>query len=153
MRTHGLSGHPLYVIWKTMKARCYYKSRPSYHRYGGRGIAVCDEWREDAKAFIDWATENGWEQGKQLDRIDNDSNYSPDNCRFVSARENCANRRDNTRVVVNGESMIVAEASRQTGVPTNTILNRLKRGLAPDSPLIAYRGKLPAGSITPPEGA
>jgi len=87
--THGLSKDPLYNIWFLMINRCRDSSNP---RYGGRGISVCNEWAEGPSAFINWALSNGYSEDLQLDRIDNDGDYCPENCRFVSASTNCANR-------------------------------------------------------------
>jgi hypothetical protein len=75
--------HPLFNLWGLMKGRC---NNPNYvfaHRYSGRGISVCPEWANDYKTFYRWAIENGWQEGLDLDRKDNDGNYEPGNCRFV----------------------------------------------------------------------
>lgn len=88
---HGLvhgSRHPLYTAWQNMKGRCKNKNNPKYHRYGGRGIQVCKEWLDDVNHFVGWALSNGWEKGKTLDRIDNDGNYEPSNCQWVSVEMN-----------------------------------------------------------------
>ena len=75
-----------------MKQRCSNPKGKSYHRYGGRGITVCEEWMEDSEAFYKWSMDNGFEQGKHIDRIDNDKGYSPENCRWVTAKENMNNK-------------------------------------------------------------
>lgn len=90
---HGLGDHKLYYVWISMKYRCYNKNHPSYHNYGGRGISVCDEWMKDVKTFYDFAIENGWKEGLEIDRINNDGNYEPSNIRFVSHRKNNLNTR------------------------------------------------------------
>lgn len=89
---HGLYETPVHSVWTNMKTRCYNPKTWNFKNYGGRGIRVCDEWRNDFKIFHDWAMSNGYEQGLQLDRINNDGNYEPDNCRFVTVKENCQNR-------------------------------------------------------------
>lgn len=94
MKIHGLSKHPLYSVWEYMKARCYNKNTIRYNNYGGRGIRICDEWRNIPKAFIEWGLSNGWQKGLQIDRIDNDGNYEPSNCRFVTNRKNNLNKRE-----------------------------------------------------------
>lgn len=90
---HGLSNHPLYKIWHGLLERCYHEEDTAYKYYGARGITVCDEWRQDAAAFIKWALDNGWEKGLEVDRIDNYAGYSPENCRIVTHKENMANQR------------------------------------------------------------
>ena len=90
---HGLCEHPLYNVWKNMKKRCYNKNVYNYKSYGGRGIIVCDEWRNNFKAFYDWALNNDYEKGLEIDRVDNDGNYEPSNCRFVTRSENQKNKR------------------------------------------------------------
>lgn len=87
---HGQRGSKVYNSWDNMIKRCYRKCRDS-KRYRGRGITVCEEWKNSAKSFIDWAMDNGWREGLHLDRIDNDGNYEPENCRFVEPRENSLN--------------------------------------------------------------
>jgi hypothetical protein len=91
-KRHGYSDHPLYSVWQNMRARCYYSSYNNYKDYGGRGITVCDEWENSAKTFIEWA-KTLWEPGLQIDRRDNNGNYTPENCRFVTPKENTLNRR------------------------------------------------------------
>jgi len=88
----GLSSHPLYNVWYHMKHRCYNKTSKHYHRYGGRGITVCKEWKDDFLCFYGWALANGWEPGLTIDRTDNDKGYSLDNVRFIPIRENERNR-------------------------------------------------------------
>lgn len=79
-----------------MRGRCLTKSNPKYHRYGGRGISLCKEW-DDPVVFYEWAKSNGWESGLSLDRIDNDGNYEPSNCRWVTISEN-SKRKSTTKI-------------------------------------------------------
>jgi hypothetical protein len=93
---HGYSRrgirHPLYYVWKGMVRRCSVTTCTSYQYYGGRGIKVCDEWRQDIGAFIAWSVHNGWRAGYEIDRIDNNGDYTPHNCRYVTPTVNKRNR-------------------------------------------------------------
>jgi len=89
---HGLCKHPLYQVYHGMKKRCYYEKHNQYHNYGGRGITVCDRWLESFENFYADVIE-GYEKGLQLDRRDNNGNYEPSNCRWVTKQQNDFNRR------------------------------------------------------------
>ena len=89
--THGLSQHPLYKVWQSMLDRCHRKANLRFNNYGGRGISVCEEWLK-VEVFVEWAAYNGWKPGLQIDREDNNGNYCPENCRFVTASVNSHNR-------------------------------------------------------------
>lgn len=92
---HGHSGTPLEFMYSSMFSRCYNPKNNRYKNYGGRGITVCDEWLNSRLRFYNWAIDNGWKQGLQLDRIDNDGNYTPENCRLVTLKENTRTRGSN----------------------------------------------------------
>lgn len=85
---HGKSHHRLYVIYTNMKQRCYNENVPEYHVYGGRGITVCDEWKNSFEAFYEWAIANGYSDGLTIDRKDNDGNYESSNCQWITKSEN-----------------------------------------------------------------
>jgi len=89
---HGLSQHSLYGKLEGMKKRCYNPKVSGYHRYGGRGIKICEEWLNNFMSFYNWAMANGWKEGLQIDRINNDGNYEPNNCRFVTSAVNNRNQ-------------------------------------------------------------
>ncbi len=82
--THGMSNTKLYDVWKNMKRRCYTKSNPTYNNYGGRGITICNEWKNSFIAFHHWATNNGYIETLTLDRTNNNGNYEPSNCRWIT---------------------------------------------------------------------
>ena len=90
---HGLTHHKLYEVWANIKNRCYCPNHPLYSDYGARGIIMCPEWKNSFQDFYDFCIGNGWEKGLQIDRIDNNGIYSPDNCRFVNNRVNSLNTR------------------------------------------------------------
>lgn len=101
LKKHGLSTTKIYHVFWGMLNRCYEKSNKAYEYYGGKGIKVCDEWNSFDKFlnFYNWAMENGYKEGLQLDRIDVNKDYSPENCRWVTPVENARNqgiRKDNT---------------------------------------------------------
>ena len=126
--THNLHSHPLYVVWSDIKSRCYNKNNPSFRNYGARGIEMDRSWINDPQVFIEWCLGNGYKDGLEIDRIDNDGDYSPDNCRFVDHKTNSRNKRTNHYVTWNGTTKTVVEWSIETGINEATIRNRLKRG-------------------------
>jgi hypothetical protein len=85
--------HPLFDIWCSIKGRCYNSNDVAFKNYGGRGIRVCDEWRNSADQFIEWCLDNGWNKNLWIDRIDNNGNYEPRNCRFVTPKQSSHNQR------------------------------------------------------------
>lgn len=89
VRTHGLSSHPLYVMWSNMKLRCYNEKMQGYKWYGAKGINVCEDWLKDFLNFYSWSLDSGWKKGLVIDRINPEDNYYPENCRFITKSENC----------------------------------------------------------------
>ena len=133
--THGESKTRLFHIWQDMRKRCYNKNASNYERYGGRGITVCDEWKEKYEPFRDWAKENGYKETLSLDRIDNDGPYSPENCKWSTEKEQANNRRSTHFLTHNGETHSIKEWSKITGIARSTIGNRIKAGCTPEEAL------------------
>lgn len=125
---HDLSRSRLYGIMHGMKTRCYNTNDPGYIKYGGRGIYICDEWREDFMAFYNWAQQNGYKKELSLDRIDNDGPYSPDNCRWATPKEQQNNTRCNKLVTFNGITMNVTQWSEKLNMDPEVLRQRIKRG-------------------------
>lgn len=92
-RTHGMTGSRVFVMYSNMFQRCENPNHKSYDNYGARGIKVCDEWRNDCEAFINWAMKNGYQDHLTIDRVDSDAGYFPSNCRFVDRKAQAQNRR------------------------------------------------------------
>ena len=93
--THGMTGTRLYGCYKGMMSRCYRKKDIHYRAYGGRGIVVCDEWKNNAKAFIDWAITHGYSDDLTIERIDVNGNYEPSNCTWIPMSEQYKNKQSN----------------------------------------------------------
>lgn len=128
---HGCCNTRLYTIWRDMKLRCYNASQVGYKNYGGRGIVVCNGWLNSFENFYNWAINNGYKDNLTLDRIDNDGNYEPDNCRWITNLEQSNHKRNNKYVTYNGETKTIAEWSRELSISYHLIWNRLKNGWLP----------------------
>jgi hypothetical protein len=125
---HDFSHSRLYQCYKGMKRRCYNENFHQFHRYGGRGIKVCDEWLDDPEEFLSWALENGYRDDLTLDRIDNDGDYTPSNCRWASLKEQARNTSRSIYVEVDGESKPLGEWCEIYGVNRGTAYRRLRKG-------------------------
>lgn len=127
--THGMSGSKLEHVYYDMRYRCHRKRHPEYKNYGARGIRVCKEWRKDIGAFFAWALANGYEEGLEIDREDNNKGYSPDNCRWVTRQRNMWNTRVTRMVNYKGKRMALREAhALYANVAYNTVVSRLNGG-------------------------
>lgn len=125
---HGFDGKdPIYRVWNHMRDRCYCESDSKYHRYGGRGINICDEWHDFLK-FREWALKNGWEKGLSIDRIDNDGPYAPWNCRWTDCKVQANNRSSCVLLTYDGKTQNITQWSMETGIPRHTIYNRYENG-------------------------
>ena len=130
-KPHGLRYTRLYGTWKSIKQRCCNPNSKQYKGYGGRGIKLCQEW-VNFKSFYDWAMDNGYDEnapkGKcTLDRIDNNGNYEPSNCRFVTEKVQANNRRDNHFLTFNNETHTVKQWAEIMGITYETLFSRLNR--------------------------
>lgn len=122
---HGGTNSRIFRIWGNMKTRCYNKNAINFQDYGGRGITVCDEWKEDFSAFRDWALNNGYSPNLTIDRVDNEKGYSPDNCRWATPKEQANNRRGNRPITHNGETHTISEWADIIGIDDDTLLKRI----------------------------
>lgn len=126
---HGMSRTRLYRVWQAMKGRCEYKKHRGYKNYGGRGISVCNEWKDNFVQFQKWALSHGYQDDLTIDRIDVNGNYCPENCRWITNSEQQNNRRNNHFVVLGNKKITLAQASRELNISPNTLLYRMRKGL------------------------
>lgn len=124
---HGLYKTKLYRVWHAMKCRCYNPNDKKYPRYGLRGIKVCEEWKNDFVKFNNWANENGYAEGLSIDRIDNDGNYEPTNCRWVTMAQNANNTSKNVFITYKGETHTLSNWARKIKVSVDAIRYRIKK--------------------------
>lgn len=120
---HNLRHHPLYKIWKSMLYRCENTNNNNYHNYGERGISVCERWH-NVENFVNDVYPT-YKKGLQLDRINNDGNYEPSNCRWVTRKENCNNTRKNKFIEYNGMTKTISEWADYSSLPYYLISSRL----------------------------
>lgn len=124
---HGQHGTRLYRIWNLMIQRCENIKSSHYDRYGGRGIFVCEQWHKFIE-FYNWAISNGYNENLTIDRIDNNKGYSPDNCRWVTIKEQQNNRENNRKFMINGELLTVSKIAEKYNIKYNSLMSRIKRG-------------------------
>lgn len=132
--THSLSSSRLYKIWANIRSRCSNPNAQSYEVYGGRGIQICDEWK-DFEAFYRWAVAHGYHDDLTIDRIDNDAGYFPDNCRWITQKQQCRNKRNNHLLTFRGETLCISEWADRLGLTPGALLSRIRRGWSVDEAL------------------
>jgi hypothetical protein len=113
MRKHGQSKTPIYNVYRGMLKRCYNKNHKAFKDYGGRGIGVCEEWRNGFINFYSWSLTSGYVNGLSIDRIDNNKGYSPSNCRWADLIVQANNRRDNNKFPYKEEYLTLAQICRK----------------------------------------
>lgn len=126
--THGLSKSDLYSVFHAMKQRCFNKNCREYHNYGARGITICTAWLNDSESFFTWALNNGYKKGLTIDRIDNNGNYCPENCRWSTLDVQQRNKRSTRLLKYRGETRCEADWADLYKINRNTFRCRLKRG-------------------------
>ena len=126
--THNNSSSNLYTRWCKIKERCFNVSCNNYHRYGGRGITMCDEWKNDYTKFRDWSLANGYRKELQIDRIDNNGNYKPNNCRWVTSKVNGNNKRTTLLITYKNKTFPLKTWCVKLGLNYKTVWERIKYG-------------------------
>jgi hypothetical protein len=132
-----LSSHTkLYSVYAHILSRCFCKTNKNYHNYGGRGITVCEEWADKEKGFDkfkEWAYQNGYDENAKfgnctIDRINNDGNYEPSNCRWADIKTQANNKRQNHLITFNGKTQNVTQWATELGFTNSTLFNRIRKG-------------------------
>lgn len=138
---HGQKGTRLYDVWRGMIKRCENPNDIFHKSYRERGISICPEWRKDAAAFFKWALANGYKDDLTIDRINNDGNYEPSNCRFATAREQARNTRRNRYIKIGKEVKLLCEWVEQSGIKKTILWWRLNAGWPEHKLLMSVRFK------------
>lgn len=125
--THRLTNSRLYSIWENIVDRIENPNCKGYKYYGGRGIAICKEWRNDFKTFYDWSMSNGYQDNLTIDRINVDGNYEPSNCRWVTWEIQNSNKRNNHYEYINGQKYTVTQISKMYNINLRTLCHRLEK--------------------------
>lgn len=127
-KKHEMTGSRLYSIWTGAITRCYNEKHTNYTRYGNRGIKMCDEWKDDFRAFRDWAIANGYSEELTLDRIDANGDYEPSNCRWATWEEQGNNRRNSILIEYDGKMKSLSQWAKETGIAYYTLRRRYYKG-------------------------
>jgi len=122
---HGKFGMPVYIAWASMKGRCNNPNNISYPNYGGRGIKVCDRWQDFQNFYADMGA--SYKKGLTLDRIDNNGDYTLENCRWLTKAQQQRNRRNTIKVVYRGQQRVLIELAEEFDINAKTVLRRIQR--------------------------
>lgn len=144
IKTHGLSKTRIYAIWADMKDRCYNSKNRAYKHYGNRGIIVFEDWKNDFMAFYNWSMSNGYTDKLTIDRIDVNGNYEPNNCRWVTQKEQANNKRNSREITLFGETKTVYEFEKIYKVKALLLYNRYKKGYSDKD--VIYKGDFRYGN-------
>lgn len=128
---------PLYSIWTGMKARCLSQGSVNFHLYGARGIGICERWMSYKNFELDMMPRPS--PRHSIERIDNDGNYCPENCRWATNAEQQRNRRNTVKIEIEGKTHLVMDLSRMSGIKSGTIVARAKAGLPLSEVLSPHR--------------
>lgn len=151
--THGLSKTRIYKVWNGIVSRCENPNDNRYIDYGGRGISVCEEWK-DVSNFVGWAEENGYNDELTIDRINVNGDYEPDNCQWATWKEQANNKRTNHIITHEGMSQTLAQWAEEKNIPYKTLASRISYGIEPpmlfekenfirrDSKFLEYNGEI-----------
>jgi hypothetical protein len=145
-----LISDPLYRLWRSIKRRCYVKSDTAYPWYGAKGIEVCAEWRNNFPAFKEWCFVNGYRETLTIDRIDYRGNYSPNNCRFVTMKDQARNRSTSHLITAFGETKTLAAwvEDDRCSITHATIIDRLKKGMSAETAISQPRSTTRIKKVT-----
>lgn len=119
----------LYNIWCEMKHRCYRKENNDYKYYGEKGIKLCEEWKNNFLEFQNWSLNNGYQDNLTIDRINSNDNYCPNNCRWITLKENSLNRKGIIKINYNGKNMCLKDFCKEKNISYNTAIKKYKKGI------------------------
>ena len=142
-KKHGLRHTKIYHTWLDMKDRCFNSKNKRFSTYGGRGITVCDEWRNSFEAFYEWAMVNGYSGNLTIERIDVNGNYEPSNCKWITMPEQAKNKTNSIYIEFEGEIKTISEWSSIKNIKYATLLYRYHAGFSVEK--IFYKGRLQNG--------
>ena len=139
--THHNTRTRLYTIWSSMKGRCNNPNNDAYPNYGGRGIKVCDEWNDSYESFKNWADSSGYTEELTIDRIDNDGNYCPENCKWSTYSEQANNRRSSNVIYIGLSKGTLSQWLSVYGMPRGVFYSRINAGWSVESAITTPVGR------------